>query len=172
MEEIIAIASAVPVLLSLTALITTVISFRERAKAENKFVDELSKIIAQMDAVTHDQESKVAVRSPDKPNLTFAVNVRPRSGGFEAVTTEDPKYSVKAHDSSENLKHMYHLYFSGVKGRGENKELPDYVKKALANLDKRNRGHIVKALNQPSVKGRMRYFDKVLKMALNLSGAH
>lgn len=76
---------------------------------------------------------------------------------------------------SETLKNEIdayrHIYFSGVKGRAENKEYPDYLKAALLNLDKPDKIYILKALNQPSLKGRMRYFDKVLKSAFDMAAS-
>jgi hypothetical protein len=133
MEDIFAWASAAPILLSVVALITSILGVSRRAKAENEFVEELSKSIAGYKVVTDKAE--------------FA----------------DKKYAI-----GEEERYIYHLYFSGVKGRGENKELPVYVKQALYNLNKSDKRYIVKALNQPSVKGRMRYFDKVLKSAISI----
>lgn len=171
MEELISIASAVPLVLSVAAFIASLVSVRGRARADREFVDELSKSISAMTDAASDKNVEPEIKQEPQPRRVFVVNSKPAAGS-ESEPIDAPKFSIQIPADSEHARYLYKIYFSGVKGRGENKELPDYVKKALENLDKRERKYIVKALKQPSIKGRMRYFDKVLKQAFGISGAH
>ncbi|KJK05336.1 hypothetical protein [Pseudomonas tussilaginis] len=173
MEDFITLASIVPLVLSVVAFVSSLVSVRRRTRAESEFIGELSKVIATMHSKADRVGGDVTSSNnspPESGRRVLHVNIAsPREGGGE---DNGIKYSIAPPENPAPNRDMYHIYFTGVKGRGENKELPEYVKIALGNLDKRERVEIVKALNQPSVKGRMRYFDKVLKMAFNLTSAH
>lgn len=158
MEDVLLILSAAPIALSVVALLTSLLGVTRRARADSEFVNELSKSIAQLKESIAAQKSEIERVQSQLYVEMKEVDARNRSQG-----SVNKNILIK-----DNSSEMYHIYFSGVKGRGENKELPDYVKEALYKLDKRDKKHIVKALNQPSVKGRMRYFDKVFKMASQL----
>ena len=158
MEDVLLILSAAPIALSVVALLTSLLGVTRRARADSEFVNELSKSIAQLKESIAAQKSEIERVQSQLYVEMKEVDARNRSQG-----SVNKSILIKGNSSE-----MYHIYFSGVKGRGENKELPDYVKEALYKLDKRDKKHIVKALNQPSVKGRMRYFDKVFKMASQL----
>ena len=167
MEDVLLILSAAPIALSVVALLTSLLGVARRARADSEFVNELSKSIAQLKESIAAQKSEFERVQSQLYVEMKEVDARNRSQG--SVNKSISQGSVNKNILIKgNSSEMYHIYFSGVKGRGENKELPDYVKEALYKLDKRDKKHIVKALNQPSVKGRMRYFDKVFKMASQL----
>lgn len=165
MEELISIASIAPVILSIIALITTSISFVKRAKAEAEFVLELSKKLKE-----NVERHKAMLEGMDKGPIQLKVNansvdLKDSSDAVGVVSDATAKFSISSNHLDELSAEIYHIYFSSVKGLGENKELPEYVKGALHGLTRSDKKHIVKALSQPSARGRMRYFDKVFKMA-------
>lgn len=163
MDEVISILSAAPIVLAVVAFITSLLGVRGRAKADAEFVNELSKSISHLNATIERQKAELENKKTEIERVRAKID--PELKMVELKQGSDTTHHVSFKDGSSG---MYHIYFSGVKGRGENKEFPSYVKEALHNLDKRDKKHIVKALNQPSVKGRMRYFDKVFKMASQL----
>lgn len=163
MDEVLSILSAAPIVLAVIAFITSLLGVRGRAKADAEFVNELSKSISHMKATIERQKAELEINRAEMERVQAKIDSELKT--VELKQGGDTIHRVSFESGSSG---MYHIYFSGVKGRGENKELPSYVKEALHNLDKRDKKHIVKALNQPSVKGRMRYFDKVFKMASQL----
>lgn len=162
MEELFSVFSIAPIVLSVIALLSALIAVARRARAEAKFVVKLSlELKANVDrqkALAEEMRKKVDQLRPFEQKIWINSDV-------EGASSDGVKYSIKDPEAKGVADEIYHIYFSSVKGLGDNKELPLYVKDALHNLNKDDKRHIVKALSQPSARGRMRYFDKVFKLA-------
>lgn len=58
-----------------------------------------------------------------------------------------------------------HLHFIGARSVASDKDLPDYIRAALNDLEKMDRVFVSRALGQPSTHGRMRYFNRIFRHA-------